>query len=297
MSAEQYDKFKHDTINEMMEAYNEAGLNPHIYSKYVEQLHNDIFKVDDVYLTKNSEYTYNNTLTAMAHDTAFRMGANVAGARDEANKLEGMQIALKDTVAQMEALGVPSDEIVSKVLSVGLTEFLVNNADKVNSGTLVAALGDLKIGGKNLNEIIPNFDYQLQETVRKVKRANYEDRKLEYDNEQLTLRIDTENATKDFFSWFKNNQNASPEEIQSKAIGLINQYGIDAEGVAFLNSVANTRGLMTKLKENITDPTTYNSLAAKAATGTLTGVEISDAILDGNLSPMMLSNYNQKWML
>lgn len=285
MSPEQYSKFKQDTINEMMTAYKESGLNPNSYSEFVEKLHNDIFTTDNRYIIKNAEYTYNNTLTSLAHDTSFRMGANTASARDNAQKLEGITIALNDTIAHAESLGVPADEIVSKVLGVALSEYLVNNADKVDSATITSAMNKLRIGGKPLNEIIPNFDYQLQEEIRKVKRASYEDRKLDYDNQQLTLKIDSEKANKEFFSWFKNNQDATPEQIQQQALGLITKYDLDAEAVEFLSAVANTRGLMTKLKTNITDPTTYKQLSAKSAAGTLTGTEISKAVLDGKLNP------------
>ena len=285
MTTEQYHKFKNDTITEMMSAYNAAGLKPSNYGAYVEKIHDDILKVDDVYLTKNAEYTYNNSLAAMAHDTAIRLGANTAVALDEGSKLEGLKIAFQETIDTANSLGVPPDELVSKVLGVGLSEYLINNTDKVNSATVIAAMKDIKINGKTLNEIIPNFDYQLQSTIKQIKRASYEDRKLEYDNQQLTLKIDSENATKEFFTWFKQNQNATPEQIQQQAFGLINKYNIDADGIGFLNSIANTRGLMIKLKENITDPTTYNDLTAKAVTGSLTGIEVSEAVLNGDLSP------------
>jgi murein DD-endopeptidase MepM/ murein hydrolase activator NlpD len=224
-------------------------------------------------------------LTSGAHNLAFNAGANVFNAGDTSAKMAGLTTAVNEAITQMQELGVPADDIVTKVISVGMTEFLTNNADKMDAASFVAAMKGITIGDKTLNEIIPNYDFQMNQLYRQIKRQNYEDRALEYQNQQLTNKMNMEDANRDFFQWYKNNQNATNDEIQQMALSLIGQYDLDSEGLSFLNVVAGTRGKFTELKTNITDPATYNTLAAQAATGELTNQEIGEAILNGTLHP------------
>lgn len=278
MNEQEFNTFITGTKSEMMTAFKESQIDPRFYGAFVQKFSQDSYNVAQVYTVKNSEYTYNNSLTKHGSDLAFNLGANTYQISNEAGKAAAISQTLNAKIAECLENGIPKDDIAQKILGIGLQSYIVENADTLNSASLIAAVKDIKIGETPLNEIIPNYGYELHKLVRTAKRANYEDRKADFDDEQLTLKINTNAATKDFFSWFKNNQNASPAEVQQQALGFINKYGIDENGVTFLHTVASTKSLITDLKEVNSDPSVLQELGRKAAIGTLTGAEVSEAL-------------------
>lgn len=283
MSEEEFNTFIDNTKQEMFTAFKESKIDPRQYASFVERFSRDCYNTSEVYTVKNSEYTYKNSLIKQGSDLAFNLGANTYQATTESGKLEVITETINSKIAECLEAGIPKDDIAKEVLGVGLQSYIVENADTLSTQALETAIRNISIDGTPLREIIPNYSYEIHKIIRTAKRANYEDRKADYDDEQLTLKINTDAATKDFFSWFKNNQNASPAEIQQQALGFINKYNIDENGMTFLHSVASTKSLMTQLKEVEADPTVLNELGRKAALGTLTGQDVEKALLDQSI--------------
>lgn len=280
MSEEEFTTFIESTKQEMFTALKESKIDPRHYANYIEKFSKDCYNTAQVYTVKNSEYTYKNSLVKQGSDLAFNLGANTFQATTESEKLEAITQTINMKVAECLEAGIPKDDIAKEVLGVGLQSYIVDNADTLSTKALESAIRDIKINGVPLNEIIPNYNYELHKIIRTAKRADYEDRKADYDDEQLTLKINTEAATKEFFGWYKNNQSASPAEIQQQALGFISKYNIDENGITFLHSVASTKNLMTQLREVEADPSVLNELGRKAALGTLTGQDVEKALLD-----------------
>ena len=283
MSEEEFNTFIDNTKQEMFTAFKESKIDPRQYASFVERFSRDCYNTSEVYTVKNSEYTYKNSLIKQGSDLAFNLGANTYQATTESGKLEAITETINSKIAECLEAGIPKDDIAKEVLGVGLQSYIVENADTLSTQALETAVRNISIDGTPLREIIPNYSYEIHKIIRTAKRANYEDRKADYDDEQLTLKINTDAATRDFFSWFKNNQNASPAEIQQQALGFINKYNIDENGMTFLHSVASTKSLMTQLKEVEADPTVLNELGRKAALGTLTGQDVEKALLDQSI--------------
>lgn len=284
MSNTEFDNFIQQTKNEMAEAFTEAHLNPKHYADLLEKFSQNCYQTSVAYVQKNSEYNYKNTLTIQGNDLAFQAGANTYNLPTDLEKSQALINTINQKVEECVALGIPKDDIANSVISTGLQSYIVENADTISTAALEAALQHVEIDGTPIKDIVPNFNFTLHQMIRQAKRASYEDRKADYDNEKLTLKINSDMATKDFFSWFKNNQNASPDEIQAQALALIDQYEIDEDGIGFLQNVAHTKGLMTSLKQVTSDSSVLTELGRKAALGTLTGEEVANAVNNGTLS-------------
>lgn len=280
MSGEEFNKFINDTKEEMFTAFKESNIDPRNYAKFIENFSKDCYNTSQAYTVKNSEYTFKNSLIREGSDLGFNMGANTFDAKSDEEKALILRDTIENKIQKCVELGIPKDDIANTVLKVGIQSYIVENSDTISSKALEAAVSNISINGTPIREIVPNYSYVVHQMIREAKRADYEDRKADYDDEQLTLKMNTNSATKDFFSWFKDNQNASPNEVQQAALALINQYGIDENGMGFLHTVAGTKSLMTQLKEVDSDPSVLADLGRKAALGTLTGEDVENALLN-----------------
>ena len=280
MSELEFYDFVNETKQEMFTAFNESQIEPRHYSEFVEKFSKDCYNISQTYTEKNSEYNYKNSLTKHGSDLAFKLGTNTFGIKTQSEKNKIFAETINQKIDECLKSGIPKDDIAKDVLGVGLQSYIVENADNIRTADLEKVVRDIKIDGLPLRDIIPNYDYEIHKLIKTAKRASYEDKKADYDYEQLDLKIKTDNATREFFKWFKDNQSATPAQIQQQAIGLINQYGIDENGVTFLHSVASAKNLMSKLKEVEPDNEVLAELGCKAAMGTLKGEDVYNALLN-----------------
>lgn len=281
MNSEDFNKFISTTKNEMLNAFTESKVNPANYANYVEKFNTDCYNISQVYVAKNSEYNYKNSLIEHSSDLGFQLGANSFNAKSESSKTEAITVALNSKLEQLSALGVPKDD-VAQVIATGIKSYIVNN--DVNAPALEASIRDLKINGQPINEIVPNFNYEVHQMIREARRTKYEERQVDYENEQLTLKINTKDANKDFFNWYKQNPKATPAEFQTQAMGLINKFNLQEDGFGFLAEVVKDRSIFTRLKTVESNPDVQQELGALAVTGKLTGERIEKELLNGNLN-------------
>ena len=280
MSESEFSQFINDTKQEMFTAFNEVELDPIQYAEFVEKFSNDCYNISQTYTVKNSEYNYNNSLIKQGSDLAFRLGTNTYGLKTESEKTQALSNTINDKIDECLKDGIPKDDIAKNVLGVALQAYIVENADNIKTPVLEKAIRDITIDGTPLNEIIPNYDVEIHKLLKTAKRAAYEDLKADYDYQQLNLKIATDNATREFFTWYRQNQNATPPEIQRQAINLIEQYGIEENGISFIHSVASAKNTMLQLKEVDSDPSVLAELGRKAAMGTLKGEDVYNALLN-----------------
>ena len=283
MSENEFNQFINDTKNEMFTAFNEVELSPRHYEEFVERFSKDCFNMSQTYTVKNSEYNYNNSLIKHGSDLAFRLGTNTYGLKTEIEKSQAITNTINSKISECLESGIPKDDIAKNVLGVALQSYIVDNADSIKTPILEGALKEIKIGDMSLNEILPNFDMEVHKLLKTAKRASYEDLKANYDYEQLNLKIATDSATKEFFAWYRNNQNALPSEIQKQAIDLIEKFGIDENGISFIHSIASAKNTMAQFKEVESDPSVLAELGRKAAMGTLVGQDVYDALLKNQI--------------
>lgn len=281
MNSEDFNKFITDTKNEMFTAIKEAKIDPKNYINYVEKFNTDCYNISQAYVAKNSEYNYKNSLIEHSADLGFQLGVNSFNAKSASSKTEAITVALNSKLEQLSVLGTPKDD-VAQVIATGIKSYIVNN--DVNAPALEASIRDLKINGQPINEIVPNFNYEVHQMIREARRTQYEERQVDYENEQLTLKINTKDANKDFFNWYKQNPKATPAELQTHAMGLIDKFGLQEDGFGFLAEVVKDRSIFTRLKTVESNPDVQQELGALAVTGKLTGERIEKELLNGNLN-------------
>jgi hypothetical protein len=283
MESSQVDKFLSDAKQEMLLAYKETKLPPHSYAKFVEAFNERNFEIKQKYVVDNAEYNYKNVLIKQSSDLGRKIGLNTYNVKSQGDKSLVITLTLNEKIKELTDLGTPKDD-VAKVLTSGIQSYIIDNADTINSASLATAVKDLKINGQPINEIIPNYDYAVHQLVNQAKRTKYEERKADYEDKQLTLAINTKDANKEFFSWYKQNQSATPAALQTQALGLVNKFGLQEDGFGFLAEVVKDRSILTKLKTVESNPNVQQELGALAVTGKLTGQRIETELLNGNLN-------------
>lgn len=281
---EEIEAAAHEQRNILVERYKAAGLDSRTVAPYMEQFDRSIQQVKLNHASKYADYNYKMGLNKYAANVGQELGLNVSGT-DPSNDFFQINAVLSSKIQEMSDNGVPDDDIL-KVIGTGLQSYVINNADYVDGATLVTALKDLKINDKPVNEIVPDFDIKVRQLVKQAKRAKYEDLKADYDYDQLVLTMNTNKATTEFFQKYKENPNASPEEIQNTALSLINKYGIEQNGSSFLSYVGQTKGYFSSLNQIESDPKVVRQLAYKAAMGELSSEEVAEAIISGQINPM-----------
>lgn len=283
MESSAFNKFVGDTKTEMLSAFKESGLDPSNYVNFVEKFSKDVYATSQVYSVKNSEYNYQNSLVYHSSDLGFQLGVNAYNAKSTSSKTEAITVALNTKLDKLSVLGVPKDD-AAKVLTSGIQSYIIDNAESLSSTALEASVKDLKIYGQPINEIVPNYAYAVHQLVNQAKRTKFDERKADYEDKQLTLAINTKDANKEFFSWYKQNQSATPAALQTQALGLVTKFGLQEDGFGFLAEVVKDRSILTKLKTVESNPNVQQELGALAVTGKLTGQRIETELLNGNLN-------------
>lgn len=284
MNSEDFNKFVSTTKTDMLTAFKESGLSPSNYANYVEKFSTDCYNTSQVYTVKNSEYTYNNSLIKQSADLGTQLGIEVSNARNiGSSKSDAITFTLNNKINQLSELGVPKDD-VAKVLTSGIKTYIIDHKDSLDALSIEASVKDLKINGQPINEIIPDYSYEVHKLAMEAKRMGYEERKADYEDTQLTLAINTKNANKEFFNWYSKNQTATPAELQAQAMGLISKHSLQEDGFGFLAEAVKDRTIFTKLKTVESNPDVQQELGALAVTGKLTGERIESEMLKGNLN-------------
>lgn len=214
------------------------------------------------------------------HQTAISMTDTTGLEGTTAGTAKKLGSVINSKIEQMTADGTPKDDQAA-IIAGGLATYVINHADNLDSLAIKTAAKSIRIDGKSMDELIEGFDYKLDQMVKQAKRSNYEDLQADYQYKELQLKINTDKATTEYFQWFKTNQNASPAQQQAKAFEFINKYGIDQNGTSFLGTVATNKNTIQSIKEVESDPDVMRNLTYKAATGTLTGTQIGNAVMSG----------------
>ena len=281
LSEEKYNQIVQDTKDKMLEAFKESGLSPKDYGSHLLAFDEYRKQQDADYFKKHNEYEYKNYLTKSSTECADGIYQAIQIAP---NKFEGYTTALQSFINQKIEEGVPDSDLAAVVFA-GVQGYATRFPESIDTAQLTTVMRDMQINGKPMKELIPNFDANLAQTLRTAKRESYNDRKLDFDNEQLTLKINKENGVKDFFNWFVQNQNATDEQIMEQALKVIQDNNIEGSGgLEFLSNASSIKGYMKSLKEVTTDPEIAQEFMAQAAAGELDYEEFSKAIVAGQIN-------------
>lgn len=266
--------------NKTIKALTESGLAPKDYEGHLMLMNNTFDRARAKQFEENAKYEYKSALIKKSSDLGTQLRLDSYNSTDE---FTSYKTTLNNFIEQSIKDGIPDADLAATVFA-GLKGYIANNADSINSVQLGQVLKEVKINGKNMDEVIPNFNAEVTNFIREAKRAAYGDRELEYQSEQLDLKIKSKEANAEIYNWYKQNPKATPEQMYNELNLVIGKYGLQEVGLDFLKGGLVDKRQLTELMTIESDPSILQSLGAKAASGTLTPQDISDAYSSGNLN-------------
>lgn len=294
MPEEQFTKLLADTQAELTQSLKESGLNSDQAAPLLLKYKNVSEQALSNYKIKNAQYTYDTALIKFTANGSKDLAQAVYTAPESA-KLTAVNQSINNTLKFMNDNGVYKDDQAKAVLGM-IQDFTVNNPDLADSAVLEQAAKNVKINGQDISELIPNFGIQIHQTIRQAKRAAFEDKKLEWDEHKFDLEISTTNAMTDFFNWWKTNPNASGSDLYSKGLEYTTQYGVEENGLQFINYIQGLKSNYQNIMHRESDPTVLTELQYKAALGYLTGNDVANSLssLSGQDAMNFMSYINRE---
>lgn len=281
MNPEKYYQLVTDANKKMITAFKEAGLSPKDYGDSLVQWDSAMKNLEGSYISKHAAYAYKQLTIKQASDLSFQAGVNVY------NNTQDRSLALKETIQtklrELDELGMPADTQFGVVLA-GMQGFLAKNADSITGAEFKAAVSDLEFNGQKASEVIPDFDYKVNQLYKEAQKAIYDDKKFSLENHQLDLQIASQDAMKDLYDWTKQNPNAGYPEVLAKTQEIVAKYNLEEQGFHFIKEMANDKQMLMSFSEVKSNPATLQNLGAKAVIGELTGEDINQAVRDGSIN-------------
>ena len=271
-----------DTSKKMIEAFKETGLSPRDYGNTLVQWDENMKALEQNWVIRHKDYTYKQLQIKQASDLSFQAG-------DTLYTSQGLDksLVLQDTInlklQELSDLGM-SEETQLNVVLAGMQGFLSKNADSITGAEFKAAVKNIMIEGKRADEIIPNFDAQVDKAYRDAVTAIYEDKRLAFQDHNLDLQISAQEASKELYNWVQQNPNANNAQTLQQAQELINKYDLEENGFDFIGQVAKDKSTLEEFQNVQSDNSLLQELGAKAALGELTGEEVSAAVRNGQLN-------------
>lgn len=208
--------------------------------------------------------------------------------RDKARALLGY---LNKYTNQLISEGTP-DDTIAKITLDAMKQAVTKNPEMLTSPEWERLLNDYKIGDKTIGQLIPDGVYEMQQFIRQAKRAAYQDRVLEHEEEQFDMQLKQEQAMVEYMDFMRDNPTG---DRVAKAQELVAKYGLD--GVYRLH----TFEVMTKgynsiagLDNIVDDPDVISDLLHKAASDTLTIGDVDSAYAQRKISTSSLSGFLSK---
>lgn len=274
-------------VNQMIEVQKQDLLNTYKsmniptfnYIDYFQKFEQEANEVQNRHISQQAEFTYKMTNNKIQQSYGGQLVTTPQGV----DKSVHFNNVLNGVVIEGQALGRTAYSNAENILGT-VRNAIYTDPSKYSSAYVLEQLRGYTIDGKTLQELIPDFDAQVLKLVREAKQADYQDRHLEVQSQELQLKINSKQATKDFFEFYKANPNASPSDLYNQSMNLVNQYGLEEVGFSFLGEVVKDRNIITSMKTVMTDPEIMQELTAKAAMGTLDSEEVGTAILAGQLN-------------
>lgn len=271
---EEVETMRNNLQLEMMTAFKEAKLEQKDYADYLVRFSNQSNQLMKQYVHDHAEVELERTNN--------QISTTYAGFVNQ-NGQSGFSLTLGEVVQEGNALGRTTEGNAQNVLNT-VRKAVANNPSQFSTAFVLAELKSMTVNGKSMSEIVPDLDAQVQKMMREAKRADYDDKQLEYANHQLDIKIASDSAMKDMYAFYQENPNATLNDYSNYAKELVDQYGLEEVGFTFLKQVANDKTMLTDLEQVESDPAVLQELGAKAALGTLTGEEVNEAIINKQLN-------------
>lgn len=275
-SPEEVANFINNNQQDMLEAYKTSGLSQKDYAQYLINYSNRAYVVQQKHMSDNAELQFK-TIKNKFSDS---LGDDMATALLNGNSLSDAVLNAEKT---MDELGWTANT-KAEVINASLQAYIAKNPE-ASSTEVEAFIRSYKINGENLSTYIPNMSVQMQQYMRQIKRANFEDEKFEFEVRDFRRKEELEQAQISFFDYMAKNPNATEDEIMAMAMQTIQDSGVEGkEGMDFLSNVASTKGYLQSIKAVVSDENELQKFTAQAVAGNLDYTELSQAIDNHNIN-------------
>lgn len=280
-SPEQFLEIAQNSFNNLSEAYKQAGIEQRDYIESLDNYNQTINNLSITHAQKHAAWQFGQTQNQIRSEGAYNIQKMLFGAED---KTLAIQTALEGSQALMDSLGW-ADDTQAEVLMSTVTDAVAADPSSVHSAEVRLAVGNLKINGKPIKEIIPDYEVRLQQLIRQAKEADLQDRKFEFESEQFNQKIAAKNAFDEWMNKYTKGELQSPADFQQWALEAREQYGLDGiNSIKLFDDLASGRKTITQLTSIPSDPETKMLLGAGVADGTASREDIAEAMREGKLS-------------
>lgn len=267
---EEVDNLIANNQQDMIEEISKLGLREKDYADYLIQYSNKGYELKQKYVAAHAEVEMDMTNNKIQDTYQYYLLTNGE---------EGFTSTLDAVVAEGNMLGRTDISNAENVLGT-VQRAIVSNPTKYTTSFVLSQLKNYQVNGKPLTEIVPNMEEKVIKLMKEAKRADYEDRFVDYQNHELDMKIATQGAMRDLYKFSQENPNANLNDMSNYAKQLISDYGLEEDGFSFLQLTAHNKSMLQNLKEVESNPDVLQDFAAKAARGLLTGEEVDTAIMN-----------------
>lgn len=257
---------------DMLGAYTQNGLSQKDYANFLINYSNRGYALKQQHIKDHAEVEFKFVKTKFSDS----LGDDIATALFNGNPISNATLNAEKV---MDELGW-TNQTKAEVVFNGLKAYVAKNPE-ASPIDIEEFMSTYEIGGNKLTDYMPNGYADMKNFVKQIKRANYDEKHLAYQDHMLDLTIASQEANREMYEWYKANPNAGNAETKAMLESVIENYGLEENGFDYFNTINNS---LEKYQDIKSDPTTLQTFAAKAAIGALDGDEIRQAVLDGELN-------------
>lgn len=145
---------------------NDEGLSPSNSIKAIESFENAKTTLSKQYVSANAEYNYKKGLGVVREKIVNKLNElDLTGMKSD-DKIKAFKSTIQTITDKSVQEGIIAEDMAKEVGS-AMFSYIANTLDDdggfLDEAELLQALKEIKIDGRTLNELIPNFEYQLKE--------------------------------------------------------------------------------------------------------------------------------------
>ncbi len=151
-------------------ALNDEGLSPKNAIKAVESFETAKTAMTKQYIPANAEYNYKRGLGIVREKIVNKLNETDLTYLKPDEKIKTIKSTIQSITDEASQNGVVAEDLAKEVGS-SLFNYIANTLDDdggfLDEAELLQALKEIKIDGRTLNELVPNFDVQIKEFIDK----------------------------------------------------------------------------------------------------------------------------------
>ena len=261
---------------DMMQAFEEQGLKQKDYAPYLVNYSNRAYELQRQHANAHAEVEFNFVKNKFSES----MGDDIATSLMNGGSISDATLNAEKTMDELGWTAHTKAEVVFK----GLQAFVAKNPN-TPSADIEAFMQTYQINGNKLTDYIPNGSVEMRDFVKKIKTADFQDQKLEWDMKKFHQKQGIDEAMNNLTQRYLNGELNDPVAFQQAVLEEAQNFGLDGESsIQLFKDVIDGKVTITSLKNTISDPETELQLAMGIIDGSTTREDITAAMAEHKLS-------------